>query len=102
MDFSLSQRTLDYLDRIRAFIRDEISEVEERLFREVLSGRRGGDWTKWSVSPAVAGLKDKARSKGLWNLFLPESHLGAGLTTIEYAPLAEEMGNSRLAPEIVS
>src|SRR5713101_9044754 len=100
MDFSPSQRTLDYLERIRAFIRDQILEIEEGLFREVLSGRRGGDWTKWSVSPAVAELKTKARSKGLWNLFLPDPTLGAGLNTVEYAPLAEEMGKSFLAPEI--
>lgn len=55
---------------------------------------------RWKVYPVVEELKPKARSEGLWNLFLPESDHGAGLTNFEYAPLCEIMGRSHLAPEL--
>ncbi|MDY7231749.1 acyl-CoA dehydrogenase family protein [Hyalangium rubrum] len=100
MDFTPSPRTQQYLERIRAFIRDHILPVEEQHFREVSARRHGADWTQWAVSPAVEALKARARAEGLWNLFLPDAELGAGLSTVEYAPLAEEMGRSFLAPEV--
>ena len=100
MDFRHSTRTQQYLDRIRAFIRESIEPVEAAHFKDVLASRRGGDWTTWNVAPAVRALKEKARADGLWNLFLPDAERGAGLSTVEYAPLAEEMGRSFLAPEI--
>ncbi len=102
MDFRHSTRTEQYLERIRAFLRESILPVEESHFREVLASpsRRGGDWSTWSVPPAVTALKAQAKAEGLWNLFLPDADRGAGLTTVEYAALAEEMGRSFLAPEI--
>jgi len=100
MDFNHSARTQDYLERVRAFIEQRIRPVEEQHFRELMSRPHGADWRQWKVSPAVAGLKEEARRQGLWNLFLPDAELGAGLSTLEYAPLAEETGKSFLAPEI--
>ncbi len=56
--------------------------------------------TRWSIPPLMEELKEKAKQQGLWNLFLPHSELGAGLTNLEYAPLCEIMGRSMIAPEI--
>jgi acyl-CoA dehydrogenase len=101
MDFRHSQRCQGYVDRVRAFVRDVIKPVEMQYFGELLArGGGGSDWTKWTVSPAVEALKDRARAEGLWNLFLPDPKRGAGLSTVEYAPLAEEMGRSFIASEV--
>ncbi len=100
MDFRMPPRSAALLERLRPFIKNHVLPLEEKLFREVAEARRGGDWTKWTVSPEVEALKARAREEGLWNLFLPDSTHGAGLSTLEYAPLAEEMGRSLLAPEI--
>jgi alkylation response protein AidB-like acyl-CoA dehydrogenase len=100
MHFEHSPRALDYLGRVRAFLSDHIDPIESKLMREIRDANHGGDWTKWSLSPVVEELKARARSEGLWNLFLPDPKLGAGLTTLEYAPLAEAMGRSASAPEI--
>ena len=100
MDFRHSQRSQDYVDRVRAFVRDVIRPVELQYFGELLARGGNGDWTKWTVSPAVQALKDRARAEGLWNLFLPDPKRGAGLSTVEYAPLAEEMGRSFIAAEV--
>lgn len=58
------------------------------------------DWTIWSEHPKLQELKQKAKAAGLWNLFLPDEKLGQGLSTIEYAPLAEEMGKVYNAAEV--
>jgi alkylation response protein AidB-like acyl-CoA dehydrogenase len=100
MDFEPSARSIDYLERVRRFMREHIEPIEARLWSELAAERRGGDWTRWQPHPEVAGLKAKARSAGLWNLFLPDPQLGAGLSTLEYAPLAEQMGRSLVAPEV--
>src|SRR6478752_5381819 len=96
MDFAPSPRTRDLLARVERFVREEIAPVEERHLREA-AVPKSADWTTWKVLPEVEALKEKARAAGLWNLFLPEV---SGLTNVEYAPLAEEMGRSFLAPEI--
>jgi acyl-CoA dehydrogenase len=100
MDFQMPPRSRALLERLRPFIQTHVLPLEQKLFREIAEARHGGDWTKWTVSPDVEALKARARAEGLWNLFLPDSTHGAGLTTLEYAPLAEEMGRSLLAPEI--
>ncbi len=100
MEFNPSPRTADYLRRIRAFMAEHIRPVEEPTIRALLDANHGGDWSTWEVPPVVDELKARARAEGLWNLFLPDATQGAGLTTLEYAPLAEEMGRSFLAPEV--
>ena len=100
MDFTPSPRAQDYLARIRGFMHEHVLPVEESYFRDLLARNHAGDWTLWRTSPLVEELKAKARDAGLSNLFLPDPKLGAGLTTLEYAPLAEATGHSLLAPEI--
>ena len=100
MDFTLSPRALDYLARTRGFISEHLLPVEEPYFRHLLSLNHNGDWTQWRTSPIIEDLKAKARAAGLWNLFLPDRELGAGLPTLDYAPIAEATGHSLLAPEI--
>jgi acyl-CoA dehydrogenase len=100
MDFRQSEKSKDLLDRLSRFIAERIAPMEERHRREILNAHNGGDWTRWRVSPAIEALKEKARGEGLWNLFLPDHEAGPGLSSVEYAPLAEEMGKSLLAPEV--
>lgn len=97
MNFELSPRGEDFRDRVREFIRDRIIPVEQDVLR---AAPRGAEWKTWTVSPVVDELEREARSAGLSNLFLPDEQLGAGLSTMEYAPLAEEMGRSQIAPVI--
>ncbi|WP_133851005.1 acyl-CoA dehydrogenase family protein [Labedaea rhizosphaerae] len=95
MDFTHSARAADYLERVQAFISAEIDPVEGDYLRELHAAP-----DLWVVLPIVPELKAKAREQGLWNLFLPDETHGAGLTNVEYAPLAEAMGHSVLAPEV--
>lgn len=100
MDFTPSPHTVALLERIRAFMSEHIEPHEDRELQSIRDANRGPDWKRWQLSPLVERLKAKARDAGLWNLFLPDAELGGGLTTLEYAPLAEAMGRSVLAPEI--
>jgi alkylation response protein AidB-like acyl-CoA dehydrogenase len=100
MDFEPSPRSRDTVARVRAFIASRIAPVEERHLAMLRAENHGADWRRWSVSPEIEALKTAARAEGLWNLFLPDPTLGAGLTTLDYAPVAEAMGHSLLAPEI--
>ncbi|HEX9100768.1 MAG TPA: acyl-CoA dehydrogenase family protein [Polyangia bacterium] len=96
MDFELAPKVKALQAQIRRFVVEEIAPVEARLFAD-RSAQRHGDWRSWTVAPEVEALKERARAAGLWNLFLPEE---SGLSTLDYAPLAEEMGRSALAPEV--
>ncbi len=89
-----SPKTRDLEDRLLAFMADHIYPNEARFYRE------SEDLGPWQVQPVVEELKPKARAAGLWNLFLPDSDHGAGLSNLEYAPLCEIMGRSHLAPEV--
>jgi alkylation response protein AidB-like acyl-CoA dehydrogenase len=100
MDFRHSPRSQDYVNRVRTFIADVVRPVELEHFKGMLARGAEADWTKWTVSPAMEGLKERARAEGLWNLFLPDPKRGAGLSNVEYAPLAEEMGKSFIASEV--
>ncbi len=100
MDFNYSANTVKYLSRVKTFIEKEIRPVEERHFKKLQEENAGGDWKKWKLNPEIEALKAKAKTEGLWNLFLPDKEHGAGLSVLEYAPLAEEMGKSFIAPEV--
>src|SRR5512134_3559241 len=97
MDFEPSPRSRELRRRVHDFVKEAITPLEERLFRDSAATRHEPDWTRWTVAPEVEALKDRARAEGLWNLFLPEV---SKLSNVEYAPVAEEMGKSFLAPEI--
>jgi len=96
MDFELSPKARDLQQRVRTFVHEQVIPVETRLYAD-RAAQRNGDWSRWSVAPEVEALKEQARAAGLWNLFLPEV---SGLSVVEYAPLAEEMGKSVIAPEV--
>lgn len=100
MEFELSERASAMRERVRAFMRERIRPIEAAHWAEVHAAHHAGDWTRWTISPRVEALKAEARAEGLWNLFLPDAELGAGLSTLEYAPIAEETGRSLMAPEI--
>ena len=94
MVFELSEKTRDFRERIEAFM-DEFVYPNEAKYHEQLEA----SGTRWSVPRVMEELKAEAKARGLWNLFLPDSELGAGLTNLEYAPLCEVMGRSPIAPE---
>jgi acyl-CoA dehydrogenase len=98
MDFEYSPRTRELMARIEAFMAAEVYPNEAGFFAEVEANRRAGN--AWQPTQVIEALKAKAREAGLWNLFLPESERGAGLTNAEYAPLCELMGRSPIAPEV--
>tara|TARA_R110000796_G_scaffold28094_5_gene77097 strand:+ start:540 stop:1799 length:1260 start_codon:yes stop_codon:yes gene_type:complete len=93
MDFGYSPKVKDLRERVDAFMQEHVFPAEAIFHEQVAEGDR------WQPTAIVEELKVKARAAGLWNLFLPESELGAGLTNLEYAPLAELMGRSGLASE---
>jgi acyl-CoA dehydrogenase len=80
--------------RVGAFMDQHVYPNEQRFFDEVATGDR------WQPTAVIDELKAKAKVAGLWNLFLPESELGAGLTNLDYAPLAEIMGKVQWASEV--
>ncbi len=100
MDFTLSPRSQETLDRLRAFFAEHLQPVEADTLRELRTTQSGADWRRWRVPPVLHELRRKARQAGLWNLFLPDAELGAGLSTLEYAPLAEEMGRFAFGAEV--
>ncbi len=97
MDFSHSDKVKALETRIARFMQESVYPAEKRFQEEVLENRREGN--AWRPTGIVEELKRKARADGLWNLFLPGSGYGAGLTNLEYAPLCEIMGRSPLGPE---
>ncbi len=100
MDFAHSPLAESALERLRAFLAAEVEPVEEAVLQDLAHSCPGSDWRQWKTSPVVEELRGRARASGLWNLFLPDPELGAGLSTLDYAPLAEAMGASALASEI--
>jgi len=100
MDFTPSARAQDLVTRVRNFIRDHVDALDEKHLKETADRKYGADWREWKVDPEVETLKKRAQAEGLWNLFLPDPELGAGLSNCEYATLAEEMGKSFYAAEI--
>lgn len=96
MHFSYSDKVVHLQKELTQFMEEHIYP-NEHLYEEYVN-RQENRWE--TVPPIMEELKDKAKEKGLWNLFLPESEYGAGLTNLEYAPLCEIMGRSPIAPEV--
>ena len=94
MDFAYSNKVKELQKRLAAFMDEYIYPNEDTYVAQLNQGNR------WQIPPILEELKAKARQAGLWNLFLPESKRGAGLTNLEYAPLCEIMGRSSIASEV--
>ncbi|MGG1365520.1 acyl-CoA dehydrogenase [Priestia megaterium] len=95
MYFSYSDKVVKLQEELSSFMEEHIYP-NERLYEQQLNEQP----SRWSaVPPIMEELKEKAKQAGLWNLFLPESEYGAGLTNVEYAPLCEIMGRSIIGPE---
>ena len=97
MDFEYSPKVKDLQKRLNAFMDQHIYPNEDAFHAEVEANRAKGN--PWVPTVIMEELKKRARAAGLWNLFLPQSERGAGLTNLEYAPLCEIMGRSHIAPE---
>jgi acyl-CoA dehydrogenase len=98
MDFGYSPRTQQLREAVMAFMDEHIYPNEGRYWAELEANTAAGK--RWTPLDLIEELKPKARAAGLWNLFLPESSLGAGLTNQEYAPLAELMGRVLWSSEV--
>ena len=95
MHFEFNDRTKELVGRVQDFM-DRYVYPNEEVYYEQLE--EGDD--RWKIIPVLEELKAKAREEGLWNLFLPESELGGGLTNLEYAPVCEVMGRINWGPEV--
>ncbi len=93
MDFAFSEKTKEFERRLLAFMDEHIYPNEPSYYEQTERNR-------WQPTRIIEELKPKARTAGLWNLFLPDDENGAGLTNLEYAPLCEVMGRSPVAPEV--
>jgi len=93
VNFELSEKTESFQERLLAFMDEHIYPNEQRYYSEIERDR-------WKPTRVIEELKPKARAAGLWNLFLPDSEYGGGLTNLDYAPLCEIMGRSQMAPEV--
>ena len=98
MDFSYSPRTQELQTKVLKFMDDHIYPAEAAYTAEIEANTQAGK--RWTPLTLIEELKPKARAQGLWNLFLPESEYGGGLTNQEYAPLAEIMGRVTWASEV--
>jgi len=98
--FKLSKKAQDFAERTRKFILEEIEPVEAKFWEEVHELNPDGNWKKWQWPELLETLKNKAKQAGLWNMFLPDEKLGAGLSVQEYAHIAELTGRSLLAPTV--
>lgn len=95
MNFDYSDKVKNLRQRLLAFM-DEVIYPNEAVYEKQLQEGK----SRWDIPPVMEEMKEKAKAAGLWNLFLPESEYGAGLTNLEYAPLCEIMGRSMIAPEV--
>jgi acyl-CoA dehydrogenase len=97
MDFSCSASAQSYIQRLSAFMQEHVLPAEPEYCAQL---QNLPDWRSWTQPPVMEQLKTKARAAGLWNLFLSDREYGAGLSNVEYAPLAEITGRSLIAPEV--
>ena len=98
MDFDYSPRQKEWMKRISDFMEQHVYPAEEKYAAQMDEATKKGN--RWIVVPVVEDLKKMAKGQGLWNMFLPHSEHGAGLTNLEYAPLAEMMGRVGFASEV--
>ncbi|QQC67592.1 acyl-CoA dehydrogenase family protein [Paraburkholderia ginsengisoli] len=97
MDFQHSDKVKSLQKRLNAFMDEYVYPAEAVFDEQMDAAREAGN--RWQPAPVIEQLKEKAKAAGLWNLFLPESKYGAGLTNLEYAPLCEIMGRSHIGAE---
>lgn len=95
MNFEYSDKVRDLMNRVETFLETHLFPIEMALHEEIENSA-----DRWKIPQQIEDLKALAKSEGLWNLFLPDSDEGFGLSNLEYAPLAEIMGKSRFASEI--
>ncbi|SEM91582.1 acyl-CoA dehydrogenase [Lihuaxuella thermophila] len=95
MHFDYSEKVKELQKRLTEFM-EQVVYPNETTYQQQLNEAPG----RWRTPPIMEEMKAKAKAAGLWNLFLPESEYGAGLTNLEYAPLCEIMGRSLIAPEV--
>ena len=95
MNFDHTEKVLELRGQLEAFMEEHVYPNEKTFHDQVEASE-----DRWSTPPIMEELKERARSAGLWNLFLPDSEHGAGLSNLEYAPLCEVMGRSLIAPEV--
>ncbi|WP_444921471.1 acyl-CoA dehydrogenase family protein [Microbulbifer sp. CnH-101-G] len=93
MEFEYSEKVQGLLQRLKNFMQEYVYPAESTYIQQLQDD-------PWGEPPIMEALKEKAREAELWNLFLPDSRYGAGLTNLEYAPLAEEMGKVLFTSEI--
>src|SRR5215475_13872643 len=94
MNFEFSDKTKYLQKKLSAFMDEHVYPNEGKFYEQLNTGDR------WKVIPLIEELKPRARAEGLWNLFLPESEYGGGLTNLEYAPLCEIMGRVPWSAEV--
>jgi len=101
MDFALDEKTVEMRERLLAFMEKFVYPAEGTFRDQAARAHEGSAASRWDTPPVIEELKAEAQAQGLWNLFLPAAHsYGAGLTNLQYAPLAEITGRSPwIAPE---
>src|SRR6185312_678094 len=97
MDFDHSPRAQELMGQVERFIRERILPNEALYYEQLVHSL---DYRQWRIPPIMEQLKAEAKALGLWNLYLPDSDLGAGLDNRDYAPIAELTGRSFIAPEV--
>ena len=97
MKFDSTEKIDFYLPKVKQFIEEEVIPVEKKIHAQEKTGS-----DRWQPHEELEPLKEEAKKRGLWNLFLPDSELGAGLSNFEYAHLAEQMGRTTFASEVMN
>ena len=97
MNFESTEKIDFYLPKVKQFIEEEVIPVEKKIHEQEKTGS-----DRWQPHEELEPLKEEAKKRGLWNLFLPDSELGAGLSNFEYAHLAEQMGRTTFASETMN
>ncbi len=97
MNFESTEKIDFYLPKVKQYIEEEVIPVEKKIHEQEKAGS-----DRWQPHEELEPLKEEAKKRGLWNLFLPDSELGSGLSNFEYAHLAEQMGRTTFASETMN